>query len=218
MATVLVRVGFAVTIFGSKDKLNGVMRYGTPEFRLPRTVLCRIARRLAEMNVKFRASTTIGGALEIGDLMRDGYGAVFVGAGIWRPRTLGTRGEPLANVHFAMDYLGNSDAFELGETVAVTDVGNSAMDVARTALRHGARRVRPYVRTCEVHASTEELYCAQLKGAEIVCGHRVVDLTGTAPVRGDGVRRGGGRAGDEPGARARAGRLDGRRHQPGPEE
>lgn len=136
MATVLVRVGFAVTIFGSKDKLNGVMRYGTPEFRLPRTVLCRIARRLAEMNVKFRASTTIGGALEIGDLMRDGYGAVFVGAGIWRPRTLGMRGESLANVHFAMDYLGNSDAFELGETVAVTDVGNSAMDVARTALRH----------------------------------------------------------------------------------
>lgn len=102
-------------IFDSKDRLGGVMRRGIPEFRLPRTVLDRIARRLAEMGVKFRASTTIGGALEIGDLMRDGYEAVFVGTGVWRPRTLGMRGESLANVHFAMDHLGNPDAFELGE-------------------------------------------------------------------------------------------------------
>lgn len=102
VGAVLAREGFAVTIFDSKDELNGAMRYGTPEFRLPRTVLCRIARWLAEMDKKFRASTTIGGALEIGDLMRDGYGAVFVGAGIWRPRTLGMRGKSLANVHCAM--------------------------------------------------------------------------------------------------------------------
>ena len=182
VATVLAREGFAATIFDSKDKLGGVMRYGIPEFRLPRTVLDRIARRLAEMGVKFRASTTIGGALEIGDLMRDGYEAVFVGTGVWRPRTLGMRGESLANVHFAMDYLGNPDAFELGETVAVIGVGNSAMDVARTALRHGARHVRLYARTREVHASTEELDYAQLEGAEIVYGHRIVELTDAGPL------------------------------------
>ena len=81
-----------------------------------------------------------------------------------------------------MDYLGNPDAFELGETVAVIGVGNSAMDVARTALRHGARHVRLYARTREVHASTEELDYAQLEGAEIVYGHRIVELTDAGPL------------------------------------
>ena len=93
-------------------------------------------------------------------------------------------------MHFAINYLGNPDAFELGgETrVAVIGVGNSAMDAARTALRHGARHVRLYARTREVHASTEELDYAQLEGAEIVYGHRIVELTGRGPpVRGDGV-------------------------------
>ena len=182
VAIELAREGFSVTIFDAKDKLGGVMRYGIPEFRLPRTVLDRIAQRVIEMGVKFRASTTIGGALEIGDLLRDGYEAVFIGTGVWRPRTLGMRGESLANVHFAMDYLGNPDSFDLGETVAVIGVGNSAMDVARTALRHGARRVRMYARTRKVHASSEELDYAQLEGAEIVYGHRIVELTEKGPV------------------------------------
>ena len=61
-------------------------------------------------------------------------------------------------------------------------VGNSAMDVARTALRHGARRVRLYARTREVHASTEELDYARLEGAEIVYGHRIVELTDAGPL------------------------------------
>lgn len=182
VATELAREGFSVTIFDAKDKLGGVMRYGIPEFRLPRTVLDRIARRVTEMGVKFRASTTIGGALEIGDLLRDGYETVFIGTGVWRPRTLGMRGESLANVHFAMDYLGNPDSFDLGESVAVIGVGNSAMDVARTALRHGARRVRMFARTRKVHASSEELDYAQLEGAEIVYGHRIVELTEKGPV------------------------------------
>lgn len=182
VAIELAREGFSVTIFDAKDKLGGVMRYGIPEFRLPRTVLDRITRRVTEMGVKFRASTTIGGALEIGDLLRDGYETVFIGTGVWRPRTLGMRGESLANVHFAMDYLGNPDSFDLGESVAVIGVGNSAMDVARTALRHGARRVRMFARTRKVHASSEELDYAQLEGAEIVYGHHIVELTEKGPV------------------------------------
>ena len=182
VAIELAHEGFSVTIFDAKDKLGGVMRYGIPEFRLPRTVLDRITRRVTEMGVKFRASTTIGGALEIGDLLRDGYETVFIGTGVWRPRTLGMRGESLANVHFAMDYLGNPDSFDLGESVAVIGVGNSAMDVARTALRHGARRVRMFARTRKVHASSEELDYAQLEGAEIVYGHRIVELTEKGPV------------------------------------
>ena len=82
----------------------------------------------------FRANTTIGGALEIRDLFRDGYECVFVGTGVWRPRTLGMRGESLANVHFSVDYLADPTAFELGETVAIIGVGNSAVQRRRKAL------------------------------------------------------------------------------------
>lgn len=182
VAVELARQGFDVTMFDSKERIGGVMRYGIPEFRLPRTILDRYARRLTEMGVKFRACTTIGGALEIADLMRDGYESVFIGTGVWRPRTLGMQGESLSNVHFAVDYLSDPSAFDLGENVAVIGVGNSGMDVARTALRHGARHVRMYARTKHVTASSDELAYAQLEGAEIVYGKTIVRLEEGGPV------------------------------------
>lgn len=182
VAIELAKQGYGVTVFDSKERIGGVMRYGIPDFRLPRTILDRYAKRIEEMGVKFRACTTIGGALEIGDLFRDGYEAVFVGTGVWRPRTLGLRGESLANVHFSVDYLSDPSAFELGEDVAVIGVGNSGMDVARTALRHGARRVRMYARSKHVTASSDELAYAQLEGAELVYGKAVEMITEEGPL------------------------------------
>ena len=137
VAVKLAHEGYGVTVFDSKERIGGVMRYGIPEFRLPSSVLDRYAKRMAGMGIMFRANTTIGGALEIRDLFRDGYECVFVGTGVWRPRTLGMRGESLANVHFSVDYLADPTAFELGETVAIIGAGNSAVDVARMALRRG---------------------------------------------------------------------------------
>lgn len=182
VAMKLAQEGCAVTVFDSKERIGGVMRYGIPEFRLPRTILDRYARRIEEMGVKFRACTTIGGALEIGDLFRDGYEAVFVGTGVWRPRTLGLEGESFANVHFSVDYLSDPSAFDLGENVAVIGVGNSGMDVARTALRHGVRHVRMFARTKHVTASSDELAYAQLEGAELVFGKAVVKITEEGPL------------------------------------
>lgn len=182
VAVTLARQGTDVTIFDSKERLGGVLRYGIPDFRLPRSILDRYAARLDEMGVKFRANTTIGGALEIHDLFRDGYDAVFVGTGVWRPRTLGMRGETYANVHFSVDYLSDPSAFRLGENVAVIGVGNSAMDVARTALRRGARHVTLYARSRHVSASSDELAYAQLEGAEIVYGKAITMLTEKGPV------------------------------------
>ena len=182
VAMKLAQEGCAVTVFDSKERIGGVMRYGIPEFRLPRTILDRYARRIEEMGVKFRACTTIGGALEIGDLFRDGYEAVFVGTGVWRPRTLGLEGESFANVHFSVDYLSDPSAFDLGENVAVIGVGNSGMDVARTALRHGARHVRMFARAKHVTASSDELAYAQLEGAELVFGKAVVKITEEGPL------------------------------------
>lgn len=182
VAIKLAKAGFDVTIFDAKERMGGVMRYGIPDFRLPRTILDRYAARLKEMGIKFRANTTIGGALEIDDLKRDGYEAVFVGTGVWRPKTLGIRGESLSNVHFSVDYLADPDAFELGEKIAVIGVGNSAMDVARTALRHGARQVTMYARSKHVSASSDELEYAQLEGATIEYGYAIQELTEAGPV------------------------------------
>ena len=182
VAIELAREGCDVTMFDSKERIGGVMRYGIPEFRLPRTILDRLASRLAQLGVRFRANTTIGGALEISDLFRDGYECVFVGTGVWRPKTLGMRGESLANVHFSVDYLADPAAFDLGETVAVIGAGNSAMDVARTALRRGARHVSMYARSRHVSASSDELAYAQLEGAELVYGKAITMLTEDGPV------------------------------------
>ena len=182
VAIELARAGYEVTVFDAKERMGGVMRYGIPAFRLPRTILDRYAARLEQMGIKFRANTTIGGALEIADLFRDGYESVFVGTGVWRPKTLGMRGESFANVHFSVDYLADPTAFDLGETVAVIGVGNSAMDVARTALRHGARHVTMYARSKHVSASSDELAYAQLEGAEIAYGKAIEHLTEEGPV------------------------------------
>lgn len=75
-------------------------------------------------------------------MFRDGYSAIFIGTGVWKPNTLHIKGETLGNVHYAINYLTNPDVYRLGDTVNIIGAGNSAMDVARTALRHGAKRLR----------------------------------------------------------------------------
>ena len=78
IAIILARYGYQVTIFEGKDKIGGVLRYGIPEFRLPKTVLDDIEyRHLALKGIKIRPNTTIGGAIGIDDLFRDGYKSIF---------------------------------------------------------------------------------------------------------------------------------------------
>ena len=182
VAFILAKNGYGVTIFEWKDKIGGVMQYGIPEFRLPKTVLERYKARLLELGVKIRPNTTIGAVLKVEDLLRDGYAAVFVGTGVWKPRNLGIPGECLGNVHFGLDYLVDPDAYELGKRVAVLGMGNTAMDVARTALRHGAQEVTLYARSKHVSASSHEVSYAQLDGAQFVFGKSIQRLTAQGPI------------------------------------
>ena len=133
IAIILARYGYKVTIFEIKDQIGGVLRYGIPEFRLPKSVLDDIQYRHLEMKgIQIRPNTTIGGAIGIDDLFRDGYKAIFIGTGVWNPNALHIRGETLGNVHFGINYLNNPDSYKLGEQVIVIGAGNAAMDVART--------------------------------------------------------------------------------------
>ena len=181
-AIILALNGCDVTVFERKNDIGGMLRYGIPDFRLPRSVLARYSRLLDHLGVKVRLNTTIGGALTIEDLFLDGYDAIFVGSGTWRPRTLGIRGETLANVHFGISYLENPDNQDLGDTVAVIGMGNVAMDVARTAFRHGAQRVMLFSRSNESTASSHEMSYARLDGAEFLYGMQIVRIEPSGPV------------------------------------
>ena len=162
----LAKRGYDITIFESKDKIGGVLQYGIPEFRLPKTILALYKKRLLELGIKIRPNTTIGGALRIDDLFRDGYLAVFIGTGVWRPNALQVKGESLGHVHYAIDYLCSPDAYDLGKTVAVVGAGNAAMDAARSVLRHGAQNVTVYVRKSTVAASPREVEYAEVDGVK----------------------------------------------------
>ena len=182
VAIILAKNGYNVTIFERKNDIGGMLRYGIPEFRLPHRVIDRYKKLLERYGVQIRLNTTIGGALKIEDLFRDGYNSVFVGTGAWRPRTLNVEGECLANVHFGVSYLENPSHHELGETVAVIGMGNVAMDVARTAFRHGAERVMLFSRTNSATASSHEMDYAKLDGAEFIYKKQIVRITPEGPV------------------------------------
>ena len=182
VAVLLAHEGYPVTMFEWKSKIGGVMQYGIPEFRLPKSIIDRYEARLEEMGIQIRLNATIGSVLMIDDLFRDGYASIFVGTGAERPRTLGVRGESFGNVHFAMNYLTNPKAHHLGQKVAVIGVGNAAMDVARTALRNGSKSVTLYAMGKEIAASSSEVAYAELDGAEIETGMQIQEITEKGPV------------------------------------
>jgi len=128
--------GYKISLIDSKDQIGGVLRYGIPEFRLPKRYLDKLLDRLDDLGIIFRPNTLIGPTITIDDLFRDGYEAVFIGTGVWKPNTLKIPGETLGNVHFAIDYLKNPDSYtKLGDKVVIIGAGNVAIDVARTILR-----------------------------------------------------------------------------------
>lgn len=185
VAVKLAQRGYDVTIFERMQHLGGMMRYGIPAFRLPHSILHRYTKKLRELGIHVRPNTTIGGALNIDILFRDGYEAVFVGTGVWRPRSLGIKGESLGNCHFAVDFLKSPDCYHLGERVAVIGAGNSAMDVARTALRMGSRFVTVYARRDKVSASVKEFEYSQADGVNFEFGKSPVEITTKGPLMVD---------------------------------
>ncbi len=168
VAMMLAREGYRVTIFEERNMVGGMLRYGIPDYRLPNTILDRYRERMLSMGIQIRTHVVLGGDLFMEDLIRDGYSSIFIGTGAWRPARLGIQGESLANVHFGISYLANPESHNLGKTVAVIGTGNVAMDVARTAYRHGAQRVVLFERRRSCRASDHEREYAELDGAEIL--------------------------------------------------
>lgn len=141
IALILAKKGYKITIFDAHDKIGGVLRYGIPEFRLPKTILDKYEEKLKELGVKIRPNTLVGPVLTLDKLFSDGYKAIFIGTGVWNPKTLDIKGESLGHVHYAIDYLKSPGTYDLGKRVCVIGAGDVAMDAARVAKRNGANEV-----------------------------------------------------------------------------
>lgn len=148
----LARLGYQVTIFEAFQVAGGVLMYGIPEFRLPKSIVQKEVKTLEELGVEIRPNMVIGKILSIDELMEDGYEAVFVGSGAGLPRFMGIPGESLVGVCSANEYLtrinlmkGYREEYDTpvikSKAVAVVGGGNVAMDAARSALRMGAEHV-----------------------------------------------------------------------------
>ena len=138
IAFILAQRGYKVTIFDAHDKIGGVLRYGIPEYRLPKIIVDKLEKKLVDVGVLIRPNTLIGPVITVDRLFQDGYKAVFIGTGVWNPKTLNIKGETLGNVHFAIDYLKSPSVYRLGKKVAIIGAGNVAMDAARMAKINGA--------------------------------------------------------------------------------
>lgn len=178
IAILMARYGYQVTIFEGKEKIGGILRYGIPEFRLPKSVLDDIEYRHLELKgIKVRPNIRIGDAIGLDDLFNDGYKAVFIGTGVWKPNRLRIKGESFGHVHYAINYLNNPDSYRLGDKVIVIGAGNAAMDVARTAVRHGSRQVTCFSLTKKIFASHHEFSYAQLEGVDFEYNKKPIEIT-----------------------------------------
>lgn len=174
----LAKAGYDVTIFEALHKAGGVLSYGIPEFRLPKSVVVDAeVENVKSLGVKIETNVVIGKATTIDELLNEeGFDAVFVGSGAGLPKFMGIPGENANGVFSANEYLTRSNlmkAFDdhydtpivAGKKVAVVGGGNVAMDAARTALRLGAEVHIVYRRSEEeLPARVEEVHHAKEEG------------------------------------------------------
>lgn len=147
-AGVLSQKGFGVTVFEALNEIGGVLRYGIPEFRLPKKILDSEISRLKSLGIEFRVNFLIGQSADLKDLFSMGFAAVFIGVGAGAVRFLDIPGTNLGGVLYADEFLmrlnlmktgdpKNTAAFNIGQKVVVIGRGYAALDAARAALRLG---------------------------------------------------------------------------------
>ena len=174
----LIMRGFEVTVFEALHKAGGVLVYGIPEFRLPKSIVQREVDFMTRLGVEFRCGEVAGATVTVQELMqRDGFDAVYIGTGAGLPMFLKIPGENLNGVYSANEYLTRSNLMKAylfpeydtpikrAKKVAVFGGGNVAMDSARTALRLGAEVHLMYRRSkAEMPARAAELHHAEEEG------------------------------------------------------
>ncbi len=192
VAGTLASRGLGVDVYEALHEPGGVLVYGIPEFRLPKSVVRREVEAMESLGVRFYTNWVGGRTIGVRELLERGYGAVFIGVGAGLPVFLGIPGENLIGVCSANEYLtrvnlGRAYAFpdwdtpvQPGRQVVVFGAGNVALDAARTARRMGAERVSIVYRRTEneMPARREELHHAKEEGVALFCLHAPLSFNG----------------------------------------
>ncbi len=187
----LVKAGFHVTVYEALHTEGGVLVYGIPEFRLPKTVVAKEVDTLKQLGVEFVTNAVIGKTLTVDELFELGNEAVFIGSGAGLPNFMNIPGESLKGVYSANEFLTRSNLMKAyrekcdtpimkGGKVVVVGGGNVAMDAARTALRLGAEKVHIVYRRSmeELPARLEEVENAQEEGIDFQLLRNPVEVLG----------------------------------------
>ncbi|MBT3260897.1 NADPH-dependent glutamate synthase [bacterium] len=170
----LAKKGFEITVFEAFHQAGGVLVYGIPEFRLPKSIVQKEIEKVQELGVIIKTNMVVGKIVDIEELFQQGYQAIFIGVGAGLPSFLNIPGEDLGGVYSANEFLTRVNLMKaykfpeydtpvkIGQKVAVVGGGNVAMDSARSAKRLGAEVYLIYRRTQkEMPARTEESHHAQ---------------------------------------------------------
>ena len=187
----LAKKGYKVSVFEALHTAGGVLVYGIPEFRLPKSIVAKEVEGLKALDVDVETNVVIGKTLTIDELFEQGYEAVFVGSGAGLPNFMGIPGESLKGVYSANEFLTRSNLMKAylddpitpimkGGKVAVVGGGNVAMDAARTALRLGADHVYIVYRRSmeELPARKEEVEHAMEEGIDFRLLNNPVEILG----------------------------------------
>jgi len=188
----LAKKGYEVTVFEALHVAGGVLSYGIPEFRLPKSIVQKEIEGLKAMGVKIQTNTIIGKTLSIDELMSEyGFESVFIGSGAGLPRFMNIKGENLNGVYSANEFLTRINLMKAyksdsatpvfaGNTVVVVGGGNVAMDAARCAKRLGADVYIVYRRTeKELPARVEEVEHAKEEGINFRLLTNPIEITST---------------------------------------
>ena len=187
----LAKSGYDVTVFEALHLAGGVLVYGIPEFRLPKSIVAKEVDTLKALGVKIETNVVIGKTLTVDELFEMGFEAIFIGSGAGLPNFMGIPGESLKGVYSANEFLTRSNLMKSylqnpetpimkGGKVAVVGGGNVAMDAARTALRLGADKVYIVYRRSmdELPARKEEVEHAIEEGIEFRLLNNPVEILG----------------------------------------
>ena len=187
----LARLGYKVSVFEALHTAGGVLVYGIPEFRLPKSIVQREIDNLTALGVEIVTNVIIGKTLTVDELFGMGYEAVYIASGAGLPNFMGIPGESYKGVYSANEFLTRSNLMKAyrespdtpimkGGRVAVVGGGNVAMDAARTALRLGADKVYVVYRRSldELPARREEVEHAMEEGVEFLLLNNPTEILG----------------------------------------
>lgn len=159
--------GHGITIFDQMPALGGMLRYGIPEYRLPKTVLDNEIKSITDLGIDVKTNHRLGGQVHLDDLEKD-FDAVFLGIGAWKAKSMRLEGEDHPQVLGGIDYLKDvalGKPTNIGKDVIVVGGGNTAIDAARVAVRMGCNSTLLYRRTKnEMPAEDIEIQDAEEEG------------------------------------------------------